>query len=590
MTKNIIHIRTLLLLLAVMALLPGCQRKQSGTEHLIIVQTSDIHGAIFPYDFTLDSASQGSLAQVHQLVDSLRRNHPGALILLDNGDLIQGDPSSHYYNFIQTDSIHLFSRALNFMGYDAATMGNHDLEGGHAVYDRMVAASQFPWLGANILRTSDSIPYFKPYHILQRGDLKVAVLGLITPQVPQWLPSFLYEGMYFDDMVASAQKWADIIERDEQPDILIGLFHAGVDTSAKGHIAFAEHASAAVAAKVAGFDLILAGHDHRGWNIRVPGPEGDSVLILAPASRGRDVVVAELEIQRKNKQIISKRWNARRVSIEGIPPNPAFMKQFEADYENIRSYVADTLAWLQQPLPFQPALFGPSAAVDLIHKVQLDASGAQISFAASMSYEGSLAAGPVCVRDLFRIYRYENYLYVMELSGQEVDQFLEYACGRWYAQMYTAEDDLLQYQYDGAGNISRRGKYPATVEPFYNYSTAAGIRYTVDVRRPAGDRVEILSFENGDPFRADARYRVAINSYRAHGGGGHLTQGSGIVRDSLPGRIVWSSDSEIRSLMAAWFRKTAKVHPKARGNWSVVPATWHKAAVQRETERWSIPE
>ena len=198
----------------------------SQTVNIKIIETSDVHGAIVPYDFINEKESDGSLAQVHSYV--IEQKKPGNnVILLDNGDILQGDPSVYYYNYEDTTTAHILADAMNFMQYDAATVGNHDIETGHAVYDRFWKQIQFPWLAANAVNTETNEPYFTPYKIFEKEGVKIAVLGLITPAIPTWLPEILWNGMGFDDMIESAERWVEIIKEKENPDLLIGLFPFG---------------------------------------------------------------------------------------------------------------------------------------------------------------------------------------------------------------------------------------------------------------------------------------------------------------------------------------------------------------------------
>ena len=139
------------------------------------------------------------------------------VILLDNGDLIQGDPMSYFYNFEDTTDTHIFADALNFMGYDAATIGNHDIEAGHDVYDKFRREINFPWLAANAVNIETNEPYFEPYTIIEKKGVRIAVLGLTTPSVPNWLPEKLWSGIEFEDMIESAEKWVEIIKEKEKP-------------------------------------------------------------------------------------------------------------------------------------------------------------------------------------------------------------------------------------------------------------------------------------------------------------------------------------------------------------------------------------
>ena len=269
------------------------------TVNIKIIETSDVHGALLPYDLTSDLQTTSSLAQVHSYVISQRIQQDQEVILLDNGDLIQGDPMSYFYNFEDTTGVHIFADALNFMEYDAATIGNHDIETGHDVYDKIRREINFPWLAANAINIETNEPYFEPYTIIERRGIKIAVLGLTTPAVPNWLPEKLWSGIRFEDMIETAEKWVEIIEEKEKPDLLIGLFHSGVDYTYNDESEDTEkneNASQLVAEQVPGFDVVFVGHDHTGWNYKVINEDEDSVLILGPLSRARTVAVANIQM------------------------------------------------------------------------------------------------------------------------------------------------------------------------------------------------------------------------------------------------------------------------------------------------------
>ena len=154
---------------------------------------------------------------------------------------------------------------MNFMGYDAGTVGNHDVEAGHSVYDRLVKEYNFPLLAANAVDIKTGKPYFKPYQIIEKDGIKIAVFGLVTPAIPNWLPEELYSGIEFRDMVETAKIWMPVILK-EKPDLVVGLFHSGWDRSEseiQNQDPVNENGSAAVAYNVPGFDIIFNGHDHK---------------------------------------------------------------------------------------------------------------------------------------------------------------------------------------------------------------------------------------------------------------------------------------------------------------------------------------
>ncbi|MDH3269261.1 MAG: bifunctional metallophosphatase/5'-nucleotidase, partial [Ignavibacteria bacterium] len=535
-------------LLIIFALASGSHIAQ--TINLKIIETSDVHGAILPYDFLNDTATTSSLAQIHTYVTLERIRKPNQqVVLLDNGDILQGDPLVYFYNYEDTNSTHVYAQAMNFMNYDAATIGNHDIEAGHSVYDKFRKEITFPWLAANAIDTKTGWPYFKPYTIIEREGIKIAVLGVITPYIPNWLPEILWEGIEFEDMVEAAERWISIIKENEKPDLIIGLFHAGVDyayNNEKADTYKNENASQLVAEQVPGFDVVFVGHDHTGWNFKIKSSDGDSVLIVGPLSRAKTVAVANIEMEFDS---VAGKWNKKHISgeivkIKNYRPDNIFMSEFLLSLNVVENYVQKPLGQIIKSISSKESLFGPSSFVDLVHNAQLELTGADISFVSPLSFNATIDSGWIRVRDMFKLYHYENFLYTMELTGQEIKDYLEYSFGNWFNQMKDDKDHLLKFSLDENGELmfSERYNTPELEERYYNYSSAAGINYTVDVSKPTGDRVHITNLINGTPFDLDKTYTVAINSYRGSGGGGHLTRGARIPQGELSKRVLSSTE------------------------------------------------
>lgn len=550
---------------------------QEHTIKLKIVQTSDIHGNFFPYDFINRKAWGGSLARVHAFAEEQRKTFGENLILLDNGDILQGQPSVYYYNFIDTVSSHLCADMLNFMRYDAANMGNHDIETGHAVYDRWVKECNFPVLGANIIDTKTGSPYLPPYKIIERDGIKIAVLGLITPAIPAWLAENLWEGMQFEDMETSARKWVKIIQEKEKPDILIGLFHSGRDAS-KNTGKWNENASLTVAQNVPGFHIVLMGHDHRQFCQNVPNCEGNYVMAVNPGSNGNAVSDIDITIT-KNGNETSMNIDARLTDMNKYEPSQEFMAHFKKQYDDVDNFVKQKIGTITASLDTRPAYFGSSAFIDFIHTLQLAISGADISFAAPLSFDATIDKGDIYMSDMFNLYKYENMLYVMELTGKEIKDYLEYSYSIWTRQMTLPDDSLLLLK-DITPEEDK--SHAIFANPSYNFDSAAGIIYTVDVTKPQGEKISISSMADGTPFLMDKTYKVAINSYRGNGGGELLTRGAGIPQDQLPARIVFSSDKDLRFYLMEYIRKQGTLSPKALNQWRFIPDEWVKQAAKRD--------
>ena len=550
---------------------------QEHTIKLKIVQTSDIHGNFFPYDFINRKAWGGSLARVHAFAEEQRKTFGENLILLDNGDILQGQPSVYYYNFIDTVSSHLCADMLNFMRYDAANMGNHDIETGHAVYDRWVKECNFPVLGANIIDTKTGAPYLPPYKIIERDGIKIAVLGLITPAIPAWLAENLWEGLQFEDMETSARKWVKIIQEKEKPDILIGLFHSGRDAS-KNTGKWNENASLTVAQNVPGFHIVLMGHDHRQFCQNVPNCEGNYVMAVNPGSNGNAVSDIDITIT-KNGNETSMNIDARLTDMNKYEPSQEFMAHFKKQYDDVDNFVKQKIGTITASLDTRPAYFGSSAFIDFIHTLQLAISGADISFAAPLSFDATIDKGDIYMSDMFNLYKYENMLYVMELTGKEIKDYLEYSYSIWTRQMTSPDDSLLLLK-DITPEEDK--SHAIFANPSYNFDSAAGIIYTVDVTKPQGEKISISSMTDGTPFLMDKTYKVAINSYRGNGGGELLTRGAGIPPDQLHARIVFSTDKDLRFYLMEYIRKQGTLSPKALNQWRFIPDEWVKQAAKRD--------
>ena len=561
----------------------------SQTVNIKIIETSDVHGAQLPYDLTSDLQTTSSLAQVQSYVVSQRARQDQEVILLDNGDLIQGDPMSYYYNFEDTTDTHIFADALNFMGYDAATIGNHDIETGYSLYDKFRREINLPWLAANAFRINTMEPYFEPYTIIERRGVRIAVLGLTTPGIPNWLPEKLWSGIRFDDMIESARMWVEIIKEKEKPDLFIGLFHSGVDYTYGGETAETyrnENAAQLVAEKIPGFDVVFVGHDHAGWNFKVENEDGDSVLILGPLLKARTIAVANIQMTFDSA---TGKWGktisaGEIVEIKDYSPDETFINRYKQPLAEVKKYVNKPLGQISKTINSRESMFGPSEFVDLVHRIQLDITGADISFTSPLTFNTTINEGWIYVKDFFRIYHYENYLYTIALSGQEIKDYHEYSYGNWFNEMEDENDHLILFAKEENGKIKFSSRYntPETEERFYNYSSAAGINYTVDVSKPIGDRINITGLINGRLFELDNTYTVAINSYRGSGGGGHLTRGAGIPKEELTGIIITSTEKDFRYYMTSWIEKKKTVTPEIISTWSVVPEGWWEKGREKD--------
>lgn len=558
---------------------------QQRTVKLRIIETSDVHGSFFPYDFINQKPAKGSLARVSSYVDSLRQTYKDNLILLDNGDILQGQPTCYYYNYINTKVPHVAAEIINYMKYDAETMGNHDVETGHSVYDKWIKEVKCPMIGANVINAQTGTPYLKPYTLLYRDGVKIAILGMLTPAIPNWLPENLWSGLRFEEMVSCAKKWMEYLKENEDPDVVIGLFHSGKDGGIKT-AEYEEDASIRVAKEVGGFDLVLFGHDHTPYSETITNDEGKQVVCLDPANKAMKVADAEItivmdehKINGKTAHIIQhKAVHGQIADVADCPVDQAFMQHFKPQMEEVEKYVSKKIGTCKHTMLSRESFFGSSAFNDFILNLMLQITHADIAFNAPLQFDSAIKEGPICVSDMFNLYKYENKLYTMKLTGEEIRKHLEMSYDLWANTMKSPEDHLLLLDQKTNSDQQRLGFKNFS----FNFDSAAGINYEVDVTKPDGEKVKILSMSDGKPFDEKKWYTVAVNSYRGNGGGELLTRGAGIPRDSLESRIVWRSELDQRYYLMEEIEKMKVIDAKPNNNWKFVPEAWTKPAAERD--------
>ena len=551
---------------------------QTRKVQLKVVETSDVHGCFFPYDFVTGGTLRGTLARVSTYVSSQREAYGDRLLLIDNGDILQGQPCVYWSNYVATDEENLAASVVNYMHYDVEAFGNHDVETGHKVYDKWISEVRCPVLGANIIDRETRLPYVRPYTIIERDGVRIAILGILTPAIPAWLNESLWQGLEFEDMVVSARRWVKHIRQVEQPDLVIGLFHSGKDGGLTLENGIQEDATARVAQEVEGFDIIFYGHDHQVHNELLKNPRGEDVLCLDPSNNARNVAEATITLNFDGNRLVDKDVKGAIVSMQDVEPDEQMIAHFQPSIDRIRQFVGRRIGTFATGCTTRDSYFGPSAFTDLIHKLQMQITDADISFNAPLSFDARIDAGPVTVADMFQLYRFENQLCVMKMKGREILGHLEMSYDLWVNTMTAPSDHLLLLNAGSQDDQQRMGFKNFT----FNFDSASGIDYEVDVTKPNGQKVHILQMSNGEPFDEDKVYRVVMNSYRANGGGDLLIHGAGIPKDSLQGRIIWQSELDLRHYLMEEIGRMGTVRPQAANNWKFVPEKWTKPAALRD--------
>lgn len=558
MKKNVLNIAAIVIALFGVGFGIGCLVSvisskgvlADGEYHVTVCSTTDVHGAYFDSSYVDNLAAKTSLANVSSYLNELRESGVRP-VLIDAGDNLQGDNAAYYFNYVETTLPHVYPRIASYLGYDAVVVGNHDIETGHDVYDRIARELDVPYLAANAAFDRDengtadmdenpkkpvvTDSYFLPYCTVERDGVKVAVIGMTNGNMKSWLSSSAWHGIDFQIISDIAQALVDQVIAKENPQLVVLAVHSGIGAGQPDR----ENEAQYLAASLRGVDLVLNGHDHRMMAKEIENEHGGSVLLMDSGTKAVVVGQADFTLTVKNGKVVNKSVDYKLVPMDRYPADPAYVAAFKSDYNAVKAFARRPIGTMTESITLADALEGPSSYINLVQTVQMTATGADISFAAPLSNSGTVPAGVIEFQDLVSIYKFENQLYVVEMTGQQIKDYLEYSYDNW---------------------VNRAG-------PAYNWDSADGILYEVSRSAPAGERVKILSMSDGTPFDPAKTYRVAMTSYRASGGGDLLRNGAKVDPASLN---VVAKLKDIRSLIGDYIAAHEEIKPEVATNWKFV--------------------
>ena len=561
----------------------SCGRGPKDGEYtLTVLSTNDAHGTWFDSTY-VDTRTRPSLLAVNHYVDSVRTADGAENVLfIDAGDCLQGDNAPYYFNYIDTITPHLYPRLAAYMKYDAVAVGNHDIETGHPVYDRVAAdlkKSGIDFLAANAIRNDNGKPYFKPYKVVKKGGLKVAILGYTNANMKAWLQEELWSGMHFVPIVDVIQADVDKIRAKERPDVMVVVMHSG---TGDGDGSMLESEGLDAFHLVKGVDFVLASHDHRPYVEAT-----DSCGFLNSGSHSRNVAEGKLHLTVKGRKVVARSYEVGLIPVKAEMADPVMREKFQSDYEAVKAFTLKEVGILNADLWTRDAYRGMSDYMNLLHTLSLGSKPADISFAAPLTFNGRVSSGILKYNDLFTIYPYENQLFVVKMTGDEIKRYLEASYDKWINTVVKADDTLLKIQnQEDPRTQSQRWSF---VNRSYNFDSAAGINYTVDVTKPFGERVAISGMADGSAFDPAREYNVAMTSYRASGGGG-LMKEIGIDTDRIDERVV-ARYPEIRNILYDYLMENGSIDPEVIGlptvigQWKFVPEKLVEPAMERDMNR-----
>ncbi len=531
------------------SVLSGCSG--DGTVTVRVVSTSDIHGRIFQEDCLTGQDREGSMAKLSTFLNGQRKEFRN-IIYLDAGDMLQGSVDVFQDVTAQYDRPSLAAEAFNILGCYATVLGNHDFSVGVPSYDRFFRTIKCPVLGANVYYETPG-DFLPPYRMYETKGVKIAILGMSTPLSNIQQPKDRRE-LDVADMVETAKYWMPILKEKKEADVVIGLFHSGYD-GGRNEDGVTENAVRRILNEVPGFNLILYGHDHRARCLKTVDCNGDSVLLLNTGPFMTNAGVATISVTRGDK--LEVKVDGELVNITDQEPDRKFMKRLSGWFDDVKEYSDSVVGVLAQPLEANSVLWDRSTQMDFIHSIQMRFDGADVSLASPGSERLYFPAGDITIRDMFELYSSDNFMVSVMMKGSEILKVLENSASQFYNTVSDGNGGLLK---------SRRRQLS-------NLVTAAGIRYEIDVTKPDGKRVSIISMSDGTPFDPDRMYRTTINAHQYFGTS--LPRLIGVTPAEFRSRLNSSSPADIRFYMITAIALSHETDQKYVVNrmtdWSLVP-------------------
>jgi 2',3'-cyclic-nucleotide 2'-phosphodiesterase/3'-nucleotidase len=548
----------------------SADRFDGGPRTLTILQTTDLHTNLMPWDYFSGTADEKrGLAKVATLIKAERAK--GCTLLVDSGDTIQGTPLGTYYALSDNQPKHPMAVAMNLLSYDVMALGNHEFNYGMDVLNKFVGEVNFPVLGANVRKKADGTAAFNPYIIKDVCGVRVGILGLVTPGVTTWERPENIPGLRFDDPVETAQLYVPELKQ-KGADVVLVVVHSGPDrTPARSSDPASwltdyntwtpsanlpgENEAVQLARDVAGVDAVLSGHTHTA----IPKIVMGDALVTQPGRWGSHLAEVSLTLAINDGHLAVTARDAKLLAVDDtVVPDPEMVAAVKSYHDTTLQYVETKIGTTLAAFPGgDSARFTDSALADLINTVQEEAAEqngfpVDLSLAAIFSNTGRLPQGEVKLRDAYSVYVYDNTLYVVEITGKILRDALELD-----AQYFATLDPTAL----PASAQACKASSPSI--PDYNWDLYSRIDYAIDVSKPIGSRVTRLKFKGAD-VTEDQTLRLAVNNYRGGGGGFPMF---------AQGKILWKSADGVRDFLASYVGSHPNLDPAAVSvcNFSLLP-------------------
>ncbi len=523
---------------------------------LTILSTADLHGRIYPWEYATDSEQEVGLAKIATLIEEERQKDPN-LLLVDNGDTIE----SNMIDLFNDDDIHPMVKAMNMLEYDAWTIGNHEFNFGLDVLNNAIEDFEGDALAANVIKTEDGTDFVHPYVMKDYDGVSIALVGMLVPHIERWEASTPehYEGLEFLDPLQAAQDTIDEINENEDADLVIAVFHMGLD--GENYDPNLTDSSRTIFEEVEGYDAAFLAHAHSYIGGADEQVFVNDTIIAEPGSNGKNLAKLQIDVVETEDgyEVVEKRTDL--LSVSGVEPNQEILEAFEYVDTRSKESAYEVIGYTDEDFLPEEEFKGipiaqtqDTAVIDLINEVQMFYSDADVSGAALFDTRSNLEKGEIQFKDAALIYKYSNTLQGHKITGKQLKDYME-----WSATFYNTTqpgDVTVSFNEDIRG---------------YNYDMFAGVDYKIDIAKEPGSRIVDLTFK-GEEVSDDMELVLAVNNYRVgtlQGLGILPEDGSSVVFDSTA-----TPTPEMQRLIAKYLleEKDGEITPEVDNNWELLNA------------------
>ncbi len=528
-------------------------------KKVTILATSDVHANVTDYDYYTQKQSSVGFAKIYSVVKDERSKNKNVL-LIDNGDTIQGTPYSQYYLDNSSTIKNPIINIMNFMKYDVMTLGNHEFNYGLPTLNKLMGESEFPMLAANIYNT-DGTNFATPYVVKEVDGVKIAVLGLTTAGVMVWDRGSVDGKIVINDVVEEGKKWVKVIEEKEDVDAIIIAAHSGLEA---GTSPAYEGQVLELAKALPQVTAIVAGHFHS----EIVNQVENGVLIVEPKRWGERVSAIDLEFVKDGDGYKVSNKAGRSIDTKNFSNAPELLEFAKNDIAAVEKAVNTVIGYATEAFPGADQKIKNTALMDLIHDVQIKYGNADISIAASFNESSNIPKGDIKESSINGLYVYENFLNTTEMTGAQLKKYLEY-CATYFEQSNA-----------GDTQIKINSKMPG-----YNYDMVKGVNYTLDITKPVGERLTSITYK-GKPVADDQVFKVAMNNYRFGGGGGHMAHvGLENPKNLYDSQAELGDAGQIRTLIKEYIKEMGTISPTHDNNYTLISALTPAESPTKEATR-----